>query len=223
MPAVDVLQLIPELIGIAAAGASLYAAYAKTIVPLRIAAVAANVLGITYSYMHGSYTSLALNMMLLPLNVWRLHAMIRLVAHIEEAIDGDLNLEWLLPYTRPKTFEAGDTMMRRGDKADAAFYITEGEVELVEIGKRLGKGTLLGEMGLFTPDGARTMSIRCVTDVKTAKLDYIQFRELYFQNPQFGFRLLQLVIARLHKTGEKPDDAADRAAPGLPEPQPSTA
>lgn len=33
-----------ELFGVAAAAASLYAAYAKTIIPLRIAAIAANFL-----------------------------------------------------------------------------------------------------------------------------------------------------------------------------------
>jgi hypothetical protein len=30
-----------------------------------------------------------------------------------------------------------------------------------------GKGTLLGQIGLFTPDGRRTRTIRCKTDVQT--------------------------------------------------------
>jgi CRP-like cAMP-binding protein len=28
-------------------------------------------------------------------------------------------------------------------------------------------------------------------------IDYDRFKELYFQNPQFGFRLLHLIVARL--------------------------
>ena len=32
-------------------------------------------------------------------------------------------------------------------------------------------------------------------------IDYDRFKELYFQNPQFGFRLLHLVVARLQTSG----------------------
>src|ERR1700730_9967988 len=64
-----------ELIGIAAAVASLYAAHAKTIIPLRIAASVANVLAMMYSFLHGTYPTLALNAILFPLNAWRLRAM----------------------------------------------------------------------------------------------------------------------------------------------------
>jgi CRP-like cAMP-binding protein len=47
-----------------------------------------------------------------------------------------------------------------------------------------------------TPNGRRTNTVRCKTDVQSAVIDYDQFKELYFQNPQFGFRLLHLVVAR---------------------------
>jgi CRP-like cAMP-binding protein len=67
----------------------------------------------------------------------------------------------------------------------------------VEIGKVYPKGTLLGEIGLFAPDGKRNMSVRCRTDVNAARIDYERFKELYFQNPQFGFRLLHLIVARM--------------------------
>jgi CRP-like cAMP-binding protein len=55
------------------------------------------------------------------------------------------------------------------------FYIVSGEVEIVEIKETFGKGTLLGEIGLFTPDGRRIMTVRCKTDVQTAIIDYDQF------------------------------------------------
>jgi hypothetical protein len=191
-----------ELVGVAAAAASLYAAHVKTIIPLRVAAIVANVLAMIYSLMHGTYPTFALNAALLPLNAWRLRAMLSLIRETEAAAKSDMNADWLLPYTRPKHFKAGDIIMRRGEFATAAFYIVSGEVETVEINETFGKGTLLGEIGLFTPDGRRVMTVRCKTDVQTAMIDYDRFKELYFQNPQFGFRLLHLIVARLQRSGK---------------------
>jgi len=186
-----------EWFGIAAALATLYAANAKTIIPLRIAVMVANVLALIYSFLHGTYPTFVLNAILLPLNAIRLHEMWGLIRRIDEAMKGDMNADWLLPYMRAVHFKAGEFMMHEGEYATAAFYVVSGEVELVEIGKVYPKGTLLGEIGLFAPDGKRNMSVRCRTDVNAAKIDYERFKELYFQNPQFGFRLLHLIVARM--------------------------
>ncbi len=191
---------IADLFGIAAALASLYAAYAETMIPLRIAAIAANALAIVYCLLLAAYPLLALNVILLALNAWRLAAMLRLVRDIDVATRSDMNVDWLLPYTRPKNFKAGDIMMARGDYATAAYYIVAGEVEIPDLNQTSGKGTLLGEIGLFTPDGRRTGTVRCKTDVQAAVIDYDRFKEMYFQNPQFGFRLLHLVVARLQRS-----------------------
>ncbi len=191
-----------ELIGISAAAASLYAAHAKTIIPLRIAAIVANVLAMTYSFLHGTYPTFALNAILFPLNAWRLRSMLHLIRDIDVATKSDMNVDWLLPYTRPAHFKAGDIIMQRGDYATAAFYIVSGEIEMVEINASWGEGTLVGEIGLFAPDGRRTMTIRCKTDVHAGQIDYDRFKELYFQNPQFGFRLLHLIVARMQSMRE---------------------
>jgi CRP/FNR family transcriptional regulator, cyclic AMP receptor protein len=196
-----------ELIGVAAAAASLYAAHSKTIIPLRVAAIVANLLAMVYSLTHGTYPTFMLNAALLPLNAWRLRSMLGLIRDIDAATRSDMNVDWLLPYTRPRHFKAGDIVMARGDYATAAFYVVSGEVEIVEIGETFGKGTLLGEIGLFTPDGRRTMTVRCKSDVQTAMIDYDQFKQLYFQNPQFGFRLLHLIVARLQSSREIPRPA----------------
>jgi CRP/FNR family cyclic AMP-dependent transcriptional regulator len=193
---------LAELFGIAAAAASLYAAQSKTMVPLRTAVMAANCLAMIYSFLHGTYPTFMLNAILLPVNAWRLYGMVNLVRSIDTAIKGDMNVDWLLPYTRPKSFKAGDIMMERGEYATAAFYIVTGEIEIPEINESFGPGTLLGEIGLFTPDGRRTKTVRCKTDVQTAIIDYDRFKELYFQNPQFGFRLLHLIVARMQTSRE---------------------
>ena len=84
----------------------------RTMIPLRWAALAANALAMVYSFMHGTYPTFALNLVLLPVNAWRLRAMIGLVHDLDASIKGDLNADWLLPYTRPKRFNAGDIIIR---------------------------------------------------------------------------------------------------------------
>jgi CRP/FNR family transcriptional regulator, cyclic AMP receptor protein len=203
-----------ELVGVAAAAASLYAAHAKTIIPLRVAAIVANLFAMAYSYMHGTYPTFVLNALLLPLNAWRLHQMLKLIRDIGTAIERDMNVDWLLRYMRPKRYKANDLMMERGEYATEAFYVVSGEVEIVEINQIHGAGTLLGEIGLFTPNGRRTMTVRCKTDVQAAKIGYDQVKELYFQNPQFGFRLLHLIVARLVSNREATGlILADKSAP----------
>jgi CRP/FNR family transcriptional regulator, cyclic AMP receptor protein len=190
-----------ELVGYAAAAASLYAANSKTIIPLRVAAIVANLLAMAYSYNHGTIPSVLLNAVLLPINALRLYAMWRLIHDVQVAGQSDMNVNWLLNYMRPRQFKAGDVLMERGAIANEAFYVMSGEVEIVEIQRKVGSGTLVGEMGLFTDDGRRTMTVRCVTDVQAATITYDRFKELYFQNPQFGFYLLRLVVARMHSNG----------------------
>lgn len=195
-------SLYAEIVGVAAAAASLYAANSRTIVPLRIAAIVANALAMTYSFLHGTYPTFALNAILLPLNAWRLHGMLKLVRDIDAAAKTDLNAQWLLPYMRPVRFKAGEIIMKRGEYAHGAFYVASGEVELVEIGRIAGAGTLLGEIGLFAPDGRRIATARARTDVQAARIDYDQFKQLYFQNPEFGFRLMHLVVGRMQQNNE---------------------
>ena len=191
-----------ELVGVAAAIASLYAANSRTIIPLRVAAIAANALAIAYSGMHGTYPTFALNAVLLPLNAWRLYGMRKLIHDIDKAASSDLNAAWLLPYMRPVAFKAGEVIMTRGDYAHGAFYIASGDVEVVEIGKTVGPGSLIGEIGLFTPNGRRISTVRAKTDVQAARIDYDRFKELYYQNPEFGFRLLHLIVGRLQESRE---------------------
>jgi hypothetical protein len=126
-------HLAVELVGYAAAAASLYAANSKTIIPLRYAAIVANALAMTYSFNHGTYPTVMLNAVLLPINAFRLHAMLKLIRDVDAAAKSDMNVDWLLPYMRPKEFKAGEVFIRRGDIADKAFYILSGEVEIVEI------------------------------------------------------------------------------------------
>src|SRR5262249_40451493 len=105
---------VAALIGVAATAASLYSAHAKTMVPLRVAAIVGNILAMAYSFMLGTYLIFMLNAALLALHGWRLRAMLNLIRDIDVATGNDMNVDWLLPYTRPKHFKADDIMMERG-------------------------------------------------------------------------------------------------------------
>jgi len=88
-----------------------------------------------YFFSEGPYPISAL----LPLNAARLYSMRRLTRGIDAAVKSNMSGEWLLPYMRPKGFNAGEIMIARGEYATAAYYIVSGEVELVETGETFGK------------------------------------------------------------------------------------
>src|SRR5260221_12049519 len=163
---------LAEAFGFAAAAASLYAAQSKTIIPLRAAVIVANCLAMIYSYLHGTYPTFMLNLILLPVNAWRLHGMLSMIRDIDGAIKSDMNVDWLLPYMRPKNFKAGDIIMERGEYATAAFYIVAGEVEIPEIDESFRPGRLLGEIRRFTPDRRRTQTVFSKTLIHTALIGY---------------------------------------------------
>jgi hypothetical protein len=89
------MAYLPEVIGVAAAAASLYAAYSRTIISLRVAAIVANALAMMYSYRTELIHLRA--QCDLPFEFWRLHLMVKLVRDIETATKSDMNVDWLLP------------------------------------------------------------------------------------------------------------------------------
>jgi hypothetical protein len=186
-----------EIAGYIAAAVSFYSFFTKTMIPLRVAAILANVLFAFYWYMKGFTPAFALNAALVPLNLYRLKSMSTLVEDVKEATAGNLSANWLLPFMKVRTYPAGEVLFTPLSTAQEAYYIVDGEIELVEISKRIEAGTLFGEMGLFTPGNRRTLTARCVGDVRLGVIGYDDFKQLYFQNPEFGFYLLRLIVLRM--------------------------
>jgi len=169
----------------------------KTMIPLRIVGICSNVFFIAYGYLSPAYPLLVLHIALLPLNVFRLQQMLTLVRQVGAATQGDLNMEWLKPFTSKQTAKAGDVLFRRGDKADSMYFVVSGEFKVMELGIPIGPGQVLGELGLLAPDQIRTQTIECIKNADTLRITYDQVRQLYFQNPKFGFYFLQLTSRRL--------------------------
>lgn len=185
----------------------------KTMIPLRIVAMTTNCLFILWSSMAAVYPTLILNCILLPVNSLRLFQMKKLIRQVNEAAAGDLNMDWLKPFTTSRSFTAGTVLFNKGDAATELHFIMSGRFRVVERDVEIGAGSILGELGLLEPGKSRTATIECLENGETLAISYDHVMQLYFQNPTFGFYFLQLSTARLFHTirGLESENAALRA------------
>lgn len=169
----------------------------RTMVPLRVVGIGANCLFIVYGFLASAYPQLLLHSVLLPINCVRLHQMMRLIALVNEASEDNLSMEWIKSFTTTRRCSAGETVFAKGDLADAIYYPVSGRFRLIEIDVDIGPGDVIGEIGLVAPDKRRTQSFTCIESGELLVITYRQVKQLYFQNPRFGFFLLKLVTQRL--------------------------
>ncbi len=201
-----------EAAGYVASGLVFCTFYMKTMIPLRAVAMASNVAFLAYGLLGGLYPVVALHAALLPLNAARLLQMRRLIRRVREATAGDLNMDWLMPFMSRRSFPRGHVLFRAGEPADVLYVVLHGSLRLPELDLSLGPGRLLGEIGVFSPHGRRTASAVCESDVELGFISAAKVQELYYQNPTFGFHLIQLVIGRLLENVERRPAAAPRSA-----------
>jgi hypothetical protein len=186
----------------------------RTMIPLRLLAMGACGGLATYAFVHGSYPTLIVNLVSLPIHVWRAWEMWQLTRRIAAATDGDLNVEWLKPYMARRRLAAGASLFRKGDPATEMFYIVAGRLRVVELDIEIGPGQLIGEIGMFSPARCRTFSAEARGDVEMLAISESNLKQLYYQNPGFGFYLIQLVTRRLVANLERMEAqvAAERRA-----------
>jgi CRP/FNR family transcriptional regulator, cyclic AMP receptor protein len=169
----------------------------KTMIPLRVMAITTNVLFLIYATLATVYPTLILNCILLPLNIYRLHEMRTLIKKVDRARGAEIDMSFLRPFMSSRNITAGETVFRKGDIAEAMYLIETGQFSLVETGLEISAGSVVGELGLLSPDGKRTQSLVCQESGEVLSLSYDRFEELYFQNPEFGLSFLKLTSRRL--------------------------
>jgi CRP-like cAMP-binding protein len=145
----------------------------------------------------GAYPPLVLHLLLLPLNVMRLHQMLQLSRQVAQASAGDLNMDWIKPFTSSHAMNVGELLFRKGELADRMFYLVSGRCRLVETGIDIAPGAVVGELAMLAPDKTRTQTLQCVEAGKLLEITYSQLRQLYFQNPKFGFYFIEVISKRL--------------------------
>lgn len=193
----------------------------RTMIPLRIFAILANVVLLATAIPTHNYPIFALNAVLLPLNVYRLHQMLQLVNDVKNSVNGDLSMDWLKPFMTKRKCTAGEMLFYKDENADSMYYIVSGRYRLVESGLELPVGSIVGEFGMLSPSNLRTQSLECIEDGLILSVSYDHVEQLYVQNPAFGFYFLKLVSARLFENIDRlekrlaqqtpPDVAAESA------------
>ncbi len=179
--------------------------YMKDMVPLRVLALASSALLLLFSLLHTHFNfeefillpEFILNAILLPINAKRLAEIIKLTKQIEQATVESPVTEWLLPHMHLRKHKAGEVLFRKGDVADEIVYVASGTLKLQGIDHVIGPGELIGEIGLFSAEKVRTMTVECDTDCELYQMTDAQIYRLYYQNPKLGFFFMRLIVERL--------------------------
>jgi CRP-like cAMP-binding protein len=169
----------------------------KTIIPLRCLGIAMNFIGLVCAAATLNIPAMLANTILLPLNSYRLTQMIKLIGKVKRAAAGDLSMDWLKPFMSRRATKAGEVLFAKGDTAQCMFYTLTGRFHLRESGLEIPRAKLVGEMGFLAPDNRRTQTLECTEDGEVLSISYDELRQLYFQNPEFGFYFLRLTSERL--------------------------
>jgi CRP-like cAMP-binding protein len=123
--------------------------------------------------------------------------MLQLTKQVKAASLGDLNMDWLKPFSHGRSVRRGEIIFRKGDTAKDMFFIASGRFQLAEMGIEIGAGHVVGELALVAPDRARTQTLECIESGDIIVISYDQIMQIYYQNPEFGFYFLQLISKRL--------------------------
>jgi len=169
----------------------------KTVIPLRIAGIASAVFFLLFGFLAHSITTIFLYVILVPLNSLRLYQMLELVKKVRVAAGGNLSMDWLEPFMTKRKCRQGELLFRKNDLANEMFLVVKGTYRIPELNKTFQPGEIFGELGLLTSEQRRTQSVECVESGHLLAITYDKVRELYFENPEFGFYFLRLTSDRL--------------------------
>lgn len=193
------LQILALVCAGVGAGFTISSSFVKTMVPLRWFAVMSNFGFLAYGLLHpASWVMALMHGVLLPINCVRLAEMTRLTRRVKAVTNSaDSTGIWLRPYMKQRRRKAGEVLFRQGDEAEHLYILVEGKVEFPENGVSIGPGKMFGEIAFFAPDKRRTLSAVCAEDCVLLSIDQSTVRQLYYQNPGFGFEIVGLIASRL--------------------------
>ena len=203
-----------DIIGYLASALVFATFYVRTMMPLRILAIASNLAFIAYAAGEGLLPVLVLHSVLLPVNLARLYEIKKLLAFTRSAPARDASIEAMLPFMRQIKIQKGEYLFRKGDHARHMYYLMEGTLQLTEMEKTVNEGAVIGEIGMFSPSRERTASAVAATDCRLLSVDDSTLYQAYYQNPKLGFYLISLIADRFVEV----QSSTPSALPAMPRP-----
>jgi hypothetical protein len=175
----------------------------KSMLPLRLVALAANLFLVGYAVITQAWPTMLLYLAMIPINLKKVLEIRRLMRAMRHAKADAPVADWLLPHMRRREVKAGTVLWKKDDVATEMVYVDSGRLRLVEQDKALDPGSLVGEIGLFAPQNRRTGTVVCDTDCTLFGLSADAMAQLYYLNPKLGFYVMRLVVARLINDAER--------------------
>jgi len=110
----------------------------------------------------------------------------------------------LLAFTsRALKFAPGEALMRKGEAADSAYVILDGEVEIVGdtasgefVVAVVGRNELQGEMGVIM-NAPRGLTVRAKTPVRVLRIASEVFLRLITENPECALDVMRQLCVRV--------------------------
>jgi hypothetical protein len=199
-----IVQLVrPETAGYIASALVFLTFCMKTLLPLRVIAIASNLAFVVYGIGAELLPILILHCALLPLNIWRTVQYVREIRQIRQSARGQPKIETLLPFMTRKRFDKDTVLFRKSDIARSFYYIKQGTILIPEIGKQIGPGELVGEIGIFAPNHKRTASAICLVDCELSVISEDDIFDLFTRDPHFGIYMIKLITERMQQSQRK--------------------
>jgi CRP/FNR family cyclic AMP-dependent transcriptional regulator len=119
-----------------------------------------------------------------------------------------------------RDYAAGATLFQRGEDADSALLILEGEAAMLThdgegspSAHRLDRGDLIGETALFEP-GLRLTTVRAVTSLTVLRIGRDMFQRLLAEFPEMAGAVAARLAGRLTVVGGELEVLRARLAAG---------
>ncbi len=170
----------------------------NSMIPLRILAMASSVFFIIYAGVLQIWPLLAIELILVSVNAYRLYEVIalrRLVTDMTDESEPDFSAA--MAYGKKRVIPAGDVLFEKGDPVDSLYYLAEGRVEVEGQNVTVGAGKIFGEMAFFNSSAMRMATVRCLEDTVVYELNEKRFTRLQYEDPKFAMAVMRLVTKRL--------------------------
>ena len=189
----------PELVGYVACLLVFLTFCMKRMLPLRMIAVASNIAFLIYGAAAELFPILILHAALLPLNLYRTAQKVKETRSINKAVEGQVDIDVLIPFMTRKRLSRGATLFCKGDVADGIYFLASGKLFIPELDRTVPPSSLVGEVGMFRPDKAHTTTALCMTDCELYVILESDVKNLCAENPHFGLYLTKLIAGRVNR------------------------